>query len=422
VEVGVLEHRAAKVDAPMERIDHRLTWGSSIDGDVEHVAVDVPDRERHAPKLSCRVRSDDDDERQKSLPNATERDPPRRASYLPRVARAAVEAASPSTLAPALVRWARAAGFDVTRYVEPAMAEADEGMTTARALARLFDALAEHFAEPHVALRLPAELSYRRHDAVALACIAATSPADVLRIHARWAELVFPQLEGSVREETRAGVTTISFDASIRGYPRGLGIRVETYLVALVLHRCRRGGTNTAPLRVTMTAARPRDVAPLALAFGTHEIVFGEERFGFDLLLDDARRALPGGDAALMGTAEHLASAAMTAAPRTGALAESVIRRIEERLPGIVTTDDVAALLHMSARTLQRRLEAEGTRFTELLDRVRERQARRLLVDSSLGLAEIAYRAGFADLATFSRAFKRWTGVPPGAFRRRGDQ
>jgi AraC-like DNA-binding protein len=83
-----------------------------------------------------------------------------------------------------------------------------------------------------------------------------------------------------------------------------------------------------------------------------------------------------------------------------------------------VSIDHVASSMHMSARTLQRRLEDEGTRFGEVLEEVRARLARTWLRDPSLGLSEIAARLGFADLATFSRAFKRWTGMPPGQWRR----
>jgi AraC-like DNA-binding protein len=80
--------------------------------------------------------------------------------------------------------------------------------------------------------------------------------------------------------------------------------------------------------------------------------------------------------------------------------------------------DAVAAALHMSPRTLQRRLEQSGTRYSEVLDDVREAQARAWLSDRTLSLGEIGYRLGFSDLATFSRAFKRWTGKPPGTWRR----
>lgn len=308
-----------------------------------------------------------------------------------------------------------AAGIDTAEWVDRRMAELDEAETTAKELAMLLDAAAEHLAEPHVALRLPRELAYRRYDGVALASVAAATAEEVLHVHAEYGRLVFPQLDAVVRTDD----SSIHLEASFRGYPRGLGVRVESYVVMLVLHRCRRGGAALVPSRVFLSAARPREIASLTDAFETQEIAFGSERFGVSIALEDARRPLPGGDTALMGTAEQLARAALGAAPRAGALRESVAARIESRLPGIVTADDVAALMHMSARTLQRRLESEGTSFTEVLDRVRERSARRLLADHSLGLAEIAHRAGFADLATFSRAFKRWTGIPPGAFRRR---
>ena len=77
--------------------------------------------------------------------------------------------------------------------------------------------------------------------------------------------------------------------------------------------------------------------------------------------------------------------------------------------------DAVARAMHMSPRTLQRRLDEEGARFSELLDSVRETLARRWLTEETRTLSEIGYALGFADLATFSRAFKRWTGKPPGA-------
>ena len=83
-----------------------------------------------------------------------------------------------------------------------------------------------------------------------------------------------------------------------------------------------------------------------------------------------------------------------------------------------IKTNDAAAVMQMSARTLQRRLEGEGTSLTAVVDDTRQALARELLADPALALGEIAYRTGFADLATFSRAFKRWTGTSPGRFRR----
>ncbi|MFF0750455.1 AraC family transcriptional regulator [Streptomyces sp. NPDC004267] len=79
----------------------------------------------------------------------------------------------------------------------------------------------------------------------------------------------------------------------------------------------------------------------------------------------------------------------------------------------------VAAALHMSERTLRRRLAEEGVSFRGLLDAVRERLAVELLVTAGLPVAEVARRLGYAELSSFSQAFRRWKGVGPREFRAR---
>ena len=73
--------------------------------------------------------------------------------------------------------------------------------------------------------------------------------------------------------------------------------------------------------------------------------------------------------------------------------------------------------LRITERTLRRRLQAEGTSYRALLDRVRERVARRLLEQRALPLGRVASEVGFADARDFRRAFKRWTGCLPGEVR-----
>jgi len=73
----------------------------------------------------------------------------------------------------------------------------------------------------------------------------------------------------------------------------------------------------------------------------------------------------------------------------------------------------------MSARTLQRRLAAAGLSYHALLDTVRRETAERCVADAELSLGEIAYLVGYSEPAAFHRAFKRWTGVTPQAYRRR---
>ena len=77
------------------------------------------------------------------------------------------------------------------------------------------------------------------------------------------------------------------------------------------------------------------------------------------------------------------------------------------------TPTRVAQMLGLSVRTLQRRLQEEGTRFREIRDGIRREEAITLLSDPSLRISEVAQKLGFTDDAGFDNAFKRWTGATP---------
>lgn len=80
--------------------------------------------------------------------------------------------------------------------------------------------------------------------------------------------------------------------------------------------------------------------------------------------------------------------------------------------------EQVAAALHMSSRTLRRQLANQDTSFRALVDEVRQALAEEMLRAGGFGTEEIAARLGYAEVASFIHAFRRWTGVTPGAFAR----
>ncbi len=91
-----------------------------------------------------------------------------------------------------------------------------------------------------------------------------------------------------------------------------------------------------------------------------------------------------------------------------------VRHEITQQLPGGQVTDaSVANEFHMTSRTLQRRLKAEGCTFKELLTAVRTELAAEYIRDKSLSLTEVSFLLGFAETSSFSRAYKRWTGHSP---------
>jgi len=78
----------------------------------------------------------------------------------------------------------------------------------------------------------------------------------------------------------------------------------------------------------------------------------------------------------------------------------------------------VADALGTSVRTLQRRLSDLDETFTGILETARMTSANRLIANGDLSLNEIAQELGYSDQAHFTRAFRRWTGISPAAFRR----
>ncbi|HWS26560.1 MAG TPA: AraC family transcriptional regulator ligand-binding domain-containing protein [Xanthomonadales bacterium] len=106
--------------------------------------------------------------------------------------------------------------------------------------------------------------------------------------------------------------------------------------------------------------------------------------------------------------------------------ASSLSERVRMRLAScgqeFPTAAAMAAQLHMSPRSLFRRLADEQSSYRELLDRQRSEHACWLLQHTSLSVERIAERLGYADSSNFSRSFRRWIGVTPREFRRQTGQ
>jgi AraC-like DNA-binding protein len=93
---------------------------------------------------------------------------------------------------------------------------------------------------------------------------------------------------------------------------------------------------------------------------------------------------------------------------------ELLLSRVIDAKPSL---SDAARELGMTPRALRRRLEAEETSFAQVVDEARAELARRILSESSTTIQEAAYRMGFAEVSSFHRAFRRWTGMTPAAYR-----
>lgn len=191
----------------------------------------------------------------------------------------------------------------------------------------------------------------------------------------------------------------------------------ETIMASLVHFLRGIVGQSFVPIAVRLPHRASARTPVLERYFGCrvlHEAGEVSTEFPTDLL----DRPVPGADPAL---AAYLKAQADTLAQRLAApnvVSQECARRIAERLGmGEPSQTVIARQMGMSERTLQRRLSAEGTSFNELLEGSRRTMAMSYLADRKLAAYEVSFLLGYAEPATFFRAFKRWTGKTPQQYR-----
>lgn len=101
---------------------------------------------------------------------------------------------------------------------------------------------------------------------------------------------------------------------------------------------------------------------------------------------------------------------------------QDLVVRIRQQLLILQTypsLNEMADLLNSSPRTINRQLAQLNTSFQHIIDEIRREQAMQMLMDNILGVEQIAQRLGYTDPSNFSRAFRRWLGESPRAFRQK---
>ena len=175
-------------------------------------------------------------------------------------------------------------------------------------------------------------------------------------------------------------------------------------------------GRSVLPLRVELRRSRPADTAPYERAFHAPvRFAAADNRLVF--AATDFSRPLEGANPELARLNEGLAAqqlARLDAADLPARLRALMIERLPDGEP---TAAALAAALHLSLRSLQRKLAERGLRYEGLLDDTRRELAQAHLRDPRLSLNETAFLLGFSDASSFTRAFRRWTGLTPSAWR-----
>lgn len=155
-------------------------------------------------------------------------------------------------------------------------------------------------------------------------------------------------------------------------------------------------------------------------AFFGCRVQFGAARTGVRFPLHYLSLPLLHSDPGLRLLLDQQAAAMLQAMPDADAFDRALQQTLLRMLPeGEAAVARVADAMHVSVRTLQRRLEVRGQTWQQMLDRSREELARQYLGDRGLSLSDIALLLGFSEQSAFTRAFRRWTGETPVQVRKR---
>ena len=127
----------------------------------------------------------------------------------------------------------------------------------------------------------------------------------------------------------------------------------------------------------------------------------------------------PSGDPVSYAIARRLCARLLEETPLASLSMSNRVRRFLLAQPmGSVTEEDVAKSLHVSKRTLARRLKSEGTGYRAITEELLSELAIRHLQEPGLSIESIAVLLGYHDSANFRRAFRRWYGMPPADYRK----
>jgi AraC-like DNA-binding protein len=296
----------------------------------------------------------------------------------------------------------------------PQFFHADKVQATTAQLFALWAAIAEVSGDPAIGLRLGAEPRFERYDATQIAAVCSKTFRDALQRIATFKALTCPE-EIRVQRNRSEAIIEFIFLGDKGGEP---DVLVDVCL-SWVLAVGRRGTEDRIkPLRLEL-ARHPQHQALLETHFRC-PVRFRAKRNA--IVFRDPDLDLPFGtfnQELLRIVAAQLDAelAEQQAASEVTGLVKQVLKRsLAGRRP---SREDTAQELHLSVRTLQRRLSDAGTSFQHVVQDARRDLARKYLSEQRVEFSEAAFLLGYADTNSFFRAFQSWEGVSPGVWRAR---
>ena len=275
-----------------------------------------------------------------------------------------------------------------------------------RAAMALLQAQVERTGDKGLGLRAGSSFEHGDFDVLESAARSCSNLHDAIRCVSRYACLLNDACEITLREEGDRAVWTFRLTDGVAPLPTGNDFALACAITFARMY----AAVPESPLEVHVMHAEASDPAGYARVFGPN-VKFGMPQNAFvfarSMLGRPMRRAAPAIHLAFEARAKELVGRLRVhqgVAARVRDVTSSQLRG------GASSMRSVARAMAMSPATLRRRLAAEGTTHTAILDDVRYELAKAYLIDPSLSTREVAFLLGYSHSKAFYEAFRRWTG------------
>jgi AraC-like DNA-binding protein len=305
--------------------------------------------------------------------------------------------------------------------LDPAFAASPDSRVRGSQVERLWSYAVEQTGDAVVGLHMAEEYNPGALDILGYVVLSCRTIGEVLEKLARYVPLLNDGMRMELSRDARSAVLRISYVEGIDNYLlRAPEHAIDATWGGLARELRRLAGT---PLHASSVAFR-HPAPPSAAARAEYARILGapvsfsaaEDRFTIPIA--HLAMPLPSAHATLLQVFEQHAQGALNAIGESDTTASQVARVVSQKLKGsLPVLDEVARELSMSRRNLQRSLRESGTSYQALLDEVRHDLAVRHLANPTTSTGQVGFLLGFSEPSAFHRAFKRWTGKSPSAYR-----
>lgn len=189
------------------------------------------------------------------------------------------------------------------------------------------------------------------------------------------------------------------------------------FTMSVLVDMCRmNAGSSLRPLAVHLKRQRPKGAEAYRRHYGC-AVQFGADEDSFTLSPRDAYRQLPTSNRQIAANLDQILAKRLAHLDKGNVVARCQANLFDQLISGEVSEDAMAEQLHMSRRTLQRKLAEADLTFQKLVDETRRDLAMRHLDDPRHSITDVTFLLGFSQQSAFTRAFKRWTGMSPTEYR-----